>query len=135
MEFCRIHLSADKNVPVLRTTEQPLRVGIFNKADKTDMTYARIGRVVCGIEVPCDLSALYAIGVSLGVRPHGDPNLSCGRLEDHVQRNCIVVSFGEGQEYMVYCITRNDNPDIYRLYEVIQEVARKSMVSRDQVIV
>ena len=129
MEICRIHLSADKNVPVLRTTEQPLRVGIFNEADKKEMTFDRIGRVLHGVEVSSDLSALYALGISLGVKPDGDSRLSSGRLDGH---NCIVVSFGEGQEYIVYCIHKGGDSDIYRLYEVIQKVARTEPV-RDRV--
>jgi hypothetical protein len=133
MEVCRIHLSADKNIPVLSTTDQPLRVGIFNEADNTNMTYARIGRVLHGVEIARDLSALYALGISLGVHAHGNPKLSCGRLEDHVQRNCIVVSFGEGQEYIVYCIHKGGDSDIYRLYEAIQEVARTEPV-QDKVL-
>jgi hypothetical protein len=135
MEVCRIHLSADKNIPVLSTTKQPLRVGIFNETEGKEMTFARIRRVIQGLEVARDLSTLYNLGVSIGIQCHGDPKLSYGMLHQKhgPSHNCIVVSFSEHQQYVVYCIHKSDNWDIYQLYEAIQGVAISSVTSTDQV--
>lgn len=132
MKIHKIGPSNDKNKLVLSTPDQPLTIDIFNETKQEKMNFARIGRVVRGIEVPRDLSYLYALGLGVGVQPIGDPRISSGRLhqEGGVTHNCIVVSFGEDQEYIVYCIHQVENWEIYDLYQSIQETSRKAVSER-----
>ena len=113
---------------MLKTEEQPLRINVVNEEDQGEMTFSRVGRVLRGIEIPLDLSILYALGKEVGVKPQGDPQISSGRLykEGCPEHNCIIVSFGEDKEYAVLCIHQDKNKDLYGLYQSIQETSRKA---------
>ncbi len=123
---------------VLNTTDQPLTIKVFNENVEKQMTFSRVGRVLHGIEIPRDLFSLYKLGENeLGIKPNGDPKISSGRLteklpkgKDGLTHNCIIVSFGEGQEYAVFCIHQTQNREIYDLYESIREASRKAVANQ-----
>lgn len=126
MNTCKISLSDKQSGCVLNTqVQQPLRIKVVDEKDQREMTFSRVGRVLRGVEVPRDLSCLYNLGKEVGVQPQGDPKISSGRLEVGTStHNCIIVSFGEGQEYAVFCIHQTNNREIYDLYQLIRETSR-----------
>jgi hypothetical protein len=129
MQTCKIRLTETEGL-VLGKSNKDIKTTITNESQGICVTFSRFGRVLNHIEVGRDFSTLLSFGKELGVPQEGNFSVVTGRFEPHKPNgesrntyNCIIVSFGHGNEFAFYEIHHSKESESFQLYNAIREVS------------
>ena len=127
MKICRVSLAQGSDL-VLSTGAIGLQIPVFNDTDGSRAFFSRFGRVLRRVEVEADFTNLLAFGADLKIpKEEEEFSVASGRLElngiDDTY-NCIIVSFGIGQEFAFYHIHHEEDRQFFAIYSRIRVVSR-----------